>query len=104
MTEMFRKWIATENPKPYNSFGNGSAMRVSPIGLYANSIEEALKLARITASVSHNHTEGIRGVQAIAACVYLKQTETFDDEGKIKRFVEHRFGYNIDDDLRDIRK
>lgn len=101
---MFRKWIATENPKPYNSFGNGSAMRVSPVGLYANSMEEALKLARITASVSHNHPEGIRGAQAIAACVYLKRTETFDVEGKIKRFVGHRFGYNLDDDLRDIRK
>lgn len=46
---MFRKWIAAENPKPYNSFGNGSAMRVSPVGLYANSMEETLELARITA-------------------------------------------------------
>lgn len=101
---MFRKWIATQNPKPYNSFGNGSAMRVSPVGLYANSMDEALELARITASVSHNHPEGIRGAQAIAACVYLKRTETFDIDGKIKQFVEHRFGYNLDDDLRNIRK
>lgn len=101
---MFRKWIATENPKPYNSFGNGSAMRVSPVGLYANSMEEALELARITASVSHNHPEGIKGAQAIAAGVYLKRTETFDVDGKIKRFVEHGFGYNLDDDLRGIRK
>ena len=62
---MFRKWIATENPKPYNSFGNGSAMRVSPVGLYANSMEEALELARITASVSHNHPEGIKGAQLL---------------------------------------
>ena len=51
---MFRRWLVTDNPKPYNSFGNGSAMRVSPVGLYANSMEEALELARITASVSHN--------------------------------------------------
>lgn len=101
---MFRKWIATENPKPYNSFGNGSAMRVSPVGLYANSMEEALELARITASVSHNHPEGIKGAQAMAASVYLKRTETFDHDGKIRRFVEHRLGYNLDDDLRGIRK
>lgn len=93
---MFRKWIATENPKPYNSFGNGSAMRVSPVGLYANSMEEALELARITASVSHNHPEGIKGAQAIAACIYLKRTETYDATDKIKRFAERNFGYDLD--------
>ena len=101
---MFRKWIATENPKPYNSFGNGSAMRVSPVGLYANSMEEALELARITASVSHNHPEGIKGAQAIAACIYLKRTETYDATGKIKRFAERNFGYDLDVKLRAIRK
>lgn len=101
---MFRKWIATENPKPYNSFGNGSAMRVSPVGLYANSMEEALELARITASVSHSHPEGIKGAQAIAACIYLKRTETYDATGEIKRFVEWNFGYDLDVKLRAIRK
>lgn len=101
---MFRKWIATENPKPYNSFGNGSAMRVSPVGLYANSMEEALELARITASVSHNHPEGIKGAQAIAACIYLKRTETYDATGKIKRFAERNFGYDLDVKLWAIRK
>ena len=60
---MFRRWLNTENPEPYNSFGNGSAMRVSPVGLYASSLDEALELARITASVSHNHPEGIKGAQ-----------------------------------------
>ena len=101
---MFRRWLSTENPEPYNSFGNGSAMRVSPVGLYANSMEEALELARITASVSHNHPEGIKGAQAIAAAIYLKRTEMFDVEGKIKRFVEKNFGYNLDIDLREIRQ
>ncbi len=99
----FLRWLNAENPEPYNSFGNGSAMRVSPIGLYANSMEEALELARITASVSHNHPEGIKGAQAIAACIYLKRTEEFDVEGKIKRFVEKHFGYNLDIYIRDIR-
>lgn len=101
---MFRRWLATDNPEPYNSFGNGSAMRVSPVGLYANSMEEALELARITASVSHNHPEGIKGAQAIAAAIYLKRTEMFDDRGKIKRFIEKEFGYNLDADLREIRQ
>ncbi len=101
---MFRHWLNTENPEPYNSFGNGSAMRVSPVGLYANSMEEALELARITASVSHNHPEGIKGAQAIAAAIYLKRTETFDVKGKIKRFVEKNFGYNLGIDLREIRQ
>lgn len=101
---MFRRWLATDNPEPYNSFGNGSAMRVSPVGLYANSMEEALELARITASVSHNHPEGIKGAQAIAAAIYLKQTEEFDTKGEIKRFIEKHFGYNLDVDLRETRK
>ena len=101
---MFRRWLVTDNPEPYNSFGNGSAMRVSPVGLYANSMEEALELARITASVSHNHPEGIKGAQAVAAAIYLKRTEEFDVKGKIKRFVEKHFGYNLDTDLREIRK
>lgn len=101
---MFRRWLKTDNPEPYNSFGNGSAMRVSPVGLYANSMEEALELARITASVSHNHPEGIKGAQAITAAIYLKRTEMFDDRGKIKRFIEQEFGYNLDVDLREIRK
>ena len=100
---MFRRWLATDNPEPYNSFGNGSAMRVSPVGLYANSMEEALELARITASVSHNHPEGIKGAQAIAAAIYLKRTEEFNATGEIKRFIEKHFGYNLDLDIRDIR-
>lgn len=100
---MFRRWLNTENPEPYNSFGNGSAMRVSPVGLYANSLEEALKLAHITASVSHNHPEGIKGAQAIAACVYLKKTEEWDAEGCIKRYIEDTFGYRLDLDLEEIR-
>ena len=100
---MFRRWLNTDNPEPYNSFGNGSAMRVSPVGLYANTMEEALELARITASVSHNHPEGIKGAQAIAASIYLKRTVEFDTTGEIKRFVKKHFGYDLDIDIRDIR-
>lgn len=70
---MFMKWLQSHNPCPYGSFGNGSAMRVSPVGLYATSLDEALHLAKLASSVSHNHPEGIKGAQAVAACVYLKR-------------------------------
>lgn len=100
---MFRQWLMSDNPKPYGSFGNGSAMRVSPVGLYANSLDEALELARISASVTHNHPDGIKGAQAIAACVYLKKTEHFNTHGEIKRYIERNFGYNLDVDLKELR-
>lgn len=100
---MFHRWLNSDFPEPYYSFGNGSAMRVSPVGLYAKSMEEALELARITASVSHNHPEGIKGAQAIAASIYIKRTEKFGVAREIKRFVESNFGYDLDVDLRNIR-
>lgn len=71
--------------------------------MYAKSLDEALELARITASVTHNHPEGIKGAQAIAAAVYMQLNENFDTNGKIKRFVEEKFGYNLDVKLEDIR-
>ena len=100
---MFRKWLHSDNPQPYGSFGNGSAMRVSPVGMYANTLEETLELARITAAVTHNHLEGIKGAQAIAACVYMQMHEGLDANEKIKRFVESSFGYDLDLKLEDIR-
>lgn len=100
---MFKKWLWSDNPRPYNSFGNGSAMRVSPVGMYANSLEEALELARITASVSHNHPEGIKGAQAIAACIYMERHEEFFSKMKIKDYIEETFGYNLSVKLEDIR-
>lgn len=86
--KMFSKWLMSDHPQPYNSFDNGSAMRVSPVGLYANSLEEALELARITAFVSHNHPEGIKGAQAIAGCVFLKRNSScWGGEEEIWRFI-----------------
>lgn len=99
---MFRKWLASDNPQPYGSYGNGSAMRVSPVGLYANSLEEALHLARITASVSHNHPEGIKGAQAIAACVYMQKNDKWGASERIKHYVQETFGYDLNIDLRSI--
>lgn len=100
---LFSKWLHDPHPQPYGSYGNGSAMRVSPVGLYANSLEEALDLARVSASVSHNHPEGIKGAQAIAASVYLRYHEHASPD-HIKEYVTQRFGYDLDFDLEELRK
>ena len=100
--KLFSMWLMSDHPQPYNSFGNGSAMRVSPVGLYANSLEESLELARITASVTHNHPEGIKGAQAIAGCVFLKKNAGWNSE-EIGRFIREKIGYNLDFNLDDIR-
>ena len=68
---MFGRWLEGHLTAPYNSFGNGSAMRVSPVGYYAKTLEEALELAQISAEVTHNHPEGIIGAQAVAATIFL---------------------------------
>ena len=67
----FAKWLKAENPQPYQSFGNGAAMRVSPVGEYARSEEEVKRLSKIVTSVSHNHPEGLKGAECVAMCVYI---------------------------------
>ena len=67
----FAKWLKAENPQPYQSFGNGAAMRVSPVGWYARSEEEVRRLSRIVTAVSHDHPEGLKGAECVAMCVYL---------------------------------
>lgn len=90
---LFYAWLFNNNPQPYNSWGNGAGMRVSPVGLYAKTLDEALALAAVTASVSHNHPEGIKGAQAIATSVFLcKQGKS---KQEIKDYVENTFGYNL---------
>ena len=71
--KLFSMWLMMDHPQSYISVGNGSAKRVSPVGLYANSLEEALEFARITASVTHNQPAGIKGRQAIADCFFVKK-------------------------------
>ena len=98
---MFFEWLHDPNPEPYNSYGNGSAMRVSPIGLYANSMEEALDLAKLSAEVTHNHPEGIKGAQATAAAVFLAKTGESRDY--IRAYIHHYF-YPLDFTLDEIRE
>lgn len=97
----FTRWLFQDDPQPYNSWGNGAGMRVSPVGLYAKTIDEALALAALTASVSHNHPEGVKGAQAIAACMFLCKKGKSKKE--IKRYVEETFGYRLNRTIAEIR-
>lgn len=97
----FRKWLASDSPKPYHSYGNGSGMRVSPVALFAQTLDEALELAKLSAQVTHNHREGIWGAQAIAACIFMHREGKSKNE--IRDFISGRFGYNLNRRLDDIR-
>lgn len=98
----FLRWIISRKTEPYNSYGNGSAMRVSPCGFYAKTLDEALLLAKISAEVTHNHPEGIKGAQAIAACIFLARQGK--DKKQICDYVEAHFeGYNLHRTLAEIR-
>ena len=96
----FHDWLAGDDPAPYNSLGNGSAMRVSPCALAAGSLEEALSLAEASAAVTHDHPEGIRGARAVAAAIYLARTGA--DKAGIRAYVEENF-YPLDFTLEEIR-
>ncbi len=97
----FRRWLSSANPQPYGSFGNGAGMRVSAVGLYAETLEEARSLARITASITHNHPEGIKGAESIAACVFLAREGKSKEE--IKAYVEQEFNYDLSKSIAEIR-
>ncbi|HFI2447354.1 TPA: ADP-ribosylglycohydrolase family protein, partial [Streptococcus suis] len=96
----FKKWIESKDSDPYNSFGNGSAMRVSACGHVGKSLEETLDLAERVASVTHNHPEGIKGAKAVAGAIFLARTGKNKEE--IRQFVADRF-YNLDFTLDAIR-
>src|SRR5512138_2529416 len=98
---LFRQWIDWEDPKPYNSFGNGSAMRVSAVGWAFDTTEEVLAEAERSAAVTHNHPEGIKGAQAAALSVYLARTGA--SKAAIKQEIVSRFGYDLDRTLQEIR-
>lgn len=97
----FDKWLCQKNPKPYGSYGNGSAMRVSPCGLAAVTMEEALALARASASVSHDHPEGIKGAEAVSAAVFLAKCGRTKEE--IGQYISEHY-YNLDFTLDSIRE
>ena len=99
---MFSKWMYTSEPKPYGSFGNGSGMRVSPIGWFYSNLEDTLKEAEKSAAVTHNHPEGIKGAQSIALAIYLARMGSSKEE--IKSAIESKFNYVLDFQLDSLRK
>jgi len=102
---MFRKWLFSENMGAYNSFGNGSAMRVSPCAWFGNSLQEVLDLAKMSAEVSHNHHEGIKGAMAVAECIYLARMAIGDPKIKIRNDMRSRYypQFNWDTNCNKIR-
>jgi ADP-ribosylglycohydrolase len=98
---LFRSWIHSKNPEPYNSWGNGSAMRVSPVGWYSNTLDEVMVEAQKSAEVTHNHPEGIKGAQSTAVAIYMARIGKTKDE--IRKFITDIFHYDLDRKIDDIK-
>ena len=98
---MFYQWLRTKHPKPYGSFGNGSAMRVSSAGWLFDTLEETRHMARLTAEVTHNHPEGIKGAEAAASAIFLARTGSSKEE--IKKDIIAEFGYDLSRTCDEIR-
>ena len=98
---MFHKWLKQDNPEPYGSWANGSAMRVSPVAWVAESLSENQKLAEMSAYVTHNHPEGIKGALATADAIFLARMDSSKEE--IKEHIEYTYNYDLNRKLDDIR-
>jgi ADP-ribosylglycohydrolase len=97
----FYRWLLAEEPRPYNSWGNGSAMRVAPVGFAFDNVEDVLREAERSAAVTHNHLEGIKGAQATALAVFLARAGASKND--IRENLTQRFGYNLDRTVDQIR-
>lgn len=97
----FRQWLSDPDPRPYGSLGNGSAMRAAPCGWYARSLEEAVALGRRSASVTHDHPDGLAGGEVVAGCVYLARTGS--SKADILEFIRRNY-YPMEETLDDLRR
>lgn len=97
----FRCWLTARHPEPYNSFGNGSAMRVSAAGWLYDSLEKTRVVAKATANVTHNHLEGIKGAEATASAIFMARNGSSKEE--IKKYIENEFHYDLNRTLDEIR-
>ncbi|MEJ5357774.1 MAG: ADP-ribosylglycohydrolase family protein [Desulfobacterales bacterium] len=100
--QSFRSWAFRDDQGPYGSMGNGSAMRVSPVGFACDSVEQVLAEAKRSAEVTHNHPDGIKGAQAAALAVFLARTGA--EKKEIREEISGRFGYRLDRSLKKIRE
>ena len=94
----FRRWLYAENPQPYNSFGNGSAMRVSPCGFAAKTLDKAIAMADAVTCVTHDHPEGMKGAEATAAAIFLARSGKTKEEIR-EHIVQHYYplGFTLDE-------
>ncbi|MGN1022469.1 MAG: ADP-ribosylglycohydrolase family protein [Lachnospiraceae bacterium] len=99
--QRFSRWLRMKDPKPYGSWGNGSAMRVSSVGWLCDTLEETRACARLTAEVTHNHPEGIRGAEAAASAIFLGRTGASKE--KIREYLAGEFGYDLSRTCDEIR-
>lgn len=97
----FSAWLLNPDPKPYDSFGNGSAMRVSPVAWYFHSLEKVQQFAEISAKVTHDHPEGIKGASAVATAIFMARNGR--DKDYIKRYIELKYHYDFSKTLDEIR-
>ena len=97
----FYWWIKEKNPQPYNSFGNGSAMRVSPVAWLYDNMDTVRRMARLSADVTHNHPEGIKGAESVAAAIFMARTGSSKEE--IKAYICNEFGYDLSRTCDEIR-
>ena len=97
----FSRWLRGRHPQPYNSYGNGSAMRVSSVGWLFGDLEQVRRMARLSAEVTHNHSEGIKGAEATAAVIFLARTGSTKTE--IRSYIEENFRYDLNRTCDEIR-
>ena len=97
----FFGWLRAKHPEPYGSYGNGSAMRVSSAGWLYDTLEETRRIARLTAEVTHNHPEGIKGAEATAAAIFMARNGSKKEE--IKDYIVREFGYDLSRTCDEIR-
>ena len=98
----FIEWMFTDGPQPYNSFGNGAAMRISPVGFAAESIEQAKEMSAAVTRVSHNHPEGMKGAEATAVAIVLARQGKSKDE--IKSYIEENYSYDFSTTVEEYRQ
>ncbi len=97
----FIHWLFSDAPRPYNSWGNGSAMRVSPVGFAFPNEAEVLRQAQRSAEITHNHPEGVKGAQATALTIFLARTSTGRED--LRKRIQEQFGYDLERTVNDIR-
>ena len=97
----FSAWLMTPDRQPYNSFGNGSAMRVSPAGWLYDDLETTRKMAKLSSVVTHDHPEGIKGAESVAAAIFMARAGASKEE--IRKYIEDEFEYDLDRTCADIR-